>query len=245
MPARHQTRSRCSRSRPMNTHSAPARPRHSPEDVLDDDDALLHHVVHLGLDQLQQHVDAAAGRQGQCSGIKMRMTGCLNAGIPTRFHGDTKCQATLTSNTTPPPPPLRCHPPLRRRGDGHRAVADGAHRLAHKVHVHLCGVLLELQQHLRRRGRRKKHRHSSAVNSQVQAPKKYKQQCHARAWLGTKSGTLGKYNPAWTTVPHAHTWSMLRSFTSLVMMSSFSIFTSAQGIDMVTNQQQLVYHPPS
>lgn len=26
-----------------------------------------------------------------------------------------------------------------------------------------------------------------------------------------------------------HTWSMLRSFTSLIMMSSFSIFTSAQG----------------
>lgn len=36
----------------------------APEDVLDDDDALLHHVVHLGLDQLQQHVDAAAGAVG-------------------------------------------------------------------------------------------------------------------------------------------------------------------------------------
>ena len=33
-----------------------------PEDVLNDHDGLLHHVVHLGLDQVEQRVDAALGR---------------------------------------------------------------------------------------------------------------------------------------------------------------------------------------
>lgn len=31
-----------------------------PEDVPDDDDGLLHHVVHLGLDKLDQHIDTSA-----------------------------------------------------------------------------------------------------------------------------------------------------------------------------------------
>ena len=35
--------------------------RELPEDVLDDDHSLLHHVVDLGLNQLKQHVDAAFG----------------------------------------------------------------------------------------------------------------------------------------------------------------------------------------
>ena len=35
--------------------------RELPEDVLDDDHSLLHHVVDLGLDELEQHVDAALG----------------------------------------------------------------------------------------------------------------------------------------------------------------------------------------
>lgn len=42
---------------PVLTHPQSSRP---PEDVLDHDDGLLHHVVDLGLDQLQQHIDAAA-----------------------------------------------------------------------------------------------------------------------------------------------------------------------------------------
>lgn len=31
-----------------------------PEDVPDDDDGLLHHVVYFGLDKLDQHVDTTA-----------------------------------------------------------------------------------------------------------------------------------------------------------------------------------------
>mmetsp|Transcript_25595 Transcript_25595/g.55373 ORF Transcript_25595/g.55373 Transcript_25595/m.55373 type:complete len:327 (+) Transcript_25595:1175-2155(+) len=66
------------------------------EDVLDHHHRLLHHIGHLGLDQIQQHVDAA----------------------------------------------LRCLAQL------YRTAADGPHRASHELHVHLCGVLLELQQHL-------------------------------------------------------------------------------------------------
>lgn len=130
----------------------PAAQLGAPEDVLDDDDALLHHVVHLGLDQLQQHVDAAAGCARRsvrlwvagayvacnvCRGNKRLWTAWIPACI-----AQTDSIACPTASLPP------SHPPLCGRGDGHRAVADGAHRLAHKVDVHLGGVLLELQQHL-------------------------------------------------------------------------------------------------
>ena len=67
-----------------------------PEDVLDHHDGLLHHVVHLAADEVQQRVDAL----------------------------------------------------LRRRLDLDGHLPDGAHRAAHKVHVHLHGVLLELGEQL-------------------------------------------------------------------------------------------------
>lgn len=70
--------------------------RISPEDVFDDNNGLLYNIVDLGLDQLQQNIDAS-----------------------------------LSS-------------PLQTDG----ASANGPDTAPHKVHIHLCCILLELQQHL-------------------------------------------------------------------------------------------------
>ena len=73
--------------------STPTLPvRVSSEDVLDDNDSLLNHIVDLGLDELQQHIDAA----------------------------------------------LCC--PFQTDG----ASANRTHTAPDKVHIHLCGILLEL-----------------------------------------------------------------------------------------------------
>mmetsp|Transcript_34025 Transcript_34025/g.78514 ORF Transcript_34025/g.78514 Transcript_34025/m.78514 type:complete len:352 (+) Transcript_34025:1119-2174(+) len=66
------------------------------EDVFDDDDGFLHHVIDLGLYEFQEYADAAFGRSLQFDG-------------------------------TP---------------------SDGAHALAHEIHVHFGGIFLEFQKHL-------------------------------------------------------------------------------------------------
>ena len=51
--------------------------RELPEDVLDDDHSLLHHVVDLGLNQLKQHVDAAFGSSLEFDGAAPNRTHSL------------------------------------------------------------------------------------------------------------------------------------------------------------------------
>lgn len=133
-------------------------------------------------------------------------------------------------------------------------MADGAHRAAHKVDVHLGGVLLELEEDLRRLAlegagaalsqicMRPDAEMGGRLGGALLEPQQHLQRVHTE-WLGCSQKLL----PLITTVgqpplstastpsssarggtrqrPAHHTWSMLRSEARRVMMSSFSILT--------------------
>lgn len=82
------------------------------EDVLDDDDGLLHHVVDLGLDEVQQGADAA---------LRRLLLGGVRSAMPSHPHHTPACpqaQRGAEGTHTQLLPPLFCAPNPKPEGLG-------------------------------------------------------------------------------------------------------------------------------